>query len=223
MKRRLGALLAAFALLFIGAAVIGAFWRHISPTSPPQPALPPIPVSHAPQPPPAARVSTIIDLPGDPALVRQASVNAPRPITLAIPLALAPGAAAQVVEAFFVSEPLTPASGGYLAKFSDNGQQADALNAELAMNSAETPSASPDAGDDDDGGDATPENAQAAAPLTGANSQQLDTIPGGENGRAQLKEAVLRPTVAQKISELLVESGYQAASAAAVEATAKRL
>ncbi len=42
-------------------------------------------------------------------------------------------------------------------------------------------------GDDDDGGDLTPENAEAPAPLTGANSQQLDAIEGGENGRPQLK------------------------------------
>ncbi len=221
MNRRLGVLIAASALLLIG-AVLFSVWRHFSPSPPRQPALPPIPVSPAPQPSAAARVSTIIDLPGDPALVRRASANAPRPIALAVPSSLSPGAPLAEFEAFFVREPLTPASGGYLGKFTDNGQQADALNAELAINAGETQGANSDMGDDDDGGDATPENAQAAAPLTGANSQQLDVIEGGENGRPQLKEAILRPTLPQKISDLLIESGYEETSARAVEAYAKQ-
>ena len=75
---------------------------------------------------------------------------------------------------------------------------------------------------DDDGGDLTPENA-AAAPLTGANSQQLDAVAGGDNGRPQLKEAILRPLAPQKLSQLLIESGFEEISAGEVEATAKRL
>ncbi len=59
--------------------------------------------------------------------------------------------------------------------------------------------------------------------MTGANSQQLDALAGGDNGRSQLKEAILRPTIAQKISQLLIESGYETTSAEAVEAAAKRL
>ena len=69
----------------------------------------------------------------------------------------------------------------------------------------------------------TPENATPAAPLTGANTQQLDAVAGGENGRPEIKETFLRPKVAQKISELLIESGYEETSALAVEAAAKRL
>jgi murein DD-endopeptidase MepM/ murein hydrolase activator NlpD len=220
MNRRFGALLAASALLIVAAAALWLFWRPVSP-APPKP-LPPIPVSPAPQSQPAARVSTIIDLPGDPALVRRAAVNSPRPIALAVPSSLSSGAPLAEFEAFFVSEPLTPAGGGYLGKFTDNGQQADALNAELAINGGDSSGAGQDMGDDDDGGDATPENAQAAAPLTGANSQQLDAIEGGENGRPQLKEITLRPTLAQKISDLLIVSGYEETSARAVEAYAKQ-
>jgi murein DD-endopeptidase MepM/ murein hydrolase activator NlpD len=218
MNRRLGALLAISALLAGGGAIVAAYWRLSAPRPPPS--APPIPVSPAPS--PAAHASTIIDLPGDPALVQRSVVNAPRPLSLAVPLTLAAGAAKAELDAFFVSESLTPAGGGELWKFTDNGQQADALNAELAMNAALAAGASQDAGDDDDGGDATPDNA-VAAPLTSANSLQLDTIEGGENGRPQLREVTLRPTIAQKISQLLIDSGFESTSAEAVEATAKRL
>ncbi len=219
MNRRLGALIAALALLAVGAGAV-VVWLVVR--NPPPSALPPLPVSRAPQPTPSTRASTIIDLPGDPALVRRAAANAPSPITLAVPLTLAGNGQSLEFEAFYASEPLTPAAGGYLGKFTDNGQQADALNAELAMNTAQASGAASDVGDDDDGGDAPAQNVQAA-PVTGANTQQLDTIEGGENGRPQLKEAVLRPTVTQKISELLVESGFEKNSAADVEAAAKRL
>ena len=66
-----------------------------------------------------------------------------------------------------------------------------------------------DVGDDDDGGDLTPDNVEAAPPLTGANTSKIDVIEGGENGRPQLKQTILRPKLAQKISELLIESGYE--------------
>ena len=220
MNARAGAFLAAAALFLIGVALGLTLWRREAAAPKPVVALPPIPVSRAPQGPPPARTSTIIDLPGDSALVRRAVVKTPQPIVLAVPAALTPGATAQETEALYVSEPLTPAGGGYLGKFTENGELADSLNAELAMNSAE--GATQDMGDDDDGGDQTPENAEVT-PLTGANSQQLDVIEGGENGRAQLKETILRPTIAQKISQLLVESGYEATSAQAVEDAAKRL
>src|SRR5947209_4267178 len=61
------------------------------------------------------------------------------------------------------------------------------------------------------------------APAPVANSQQLDVIAGGENGRPQIKQAILRPKIAQKISALLIESGYEASSAEEVEASAKKL
>ena len=158
MNRRLGALIAAVVLLAGGAVV--AVW--LVRRRPVPPVLPPIPVARAPQATPPARASTIIDLPGDPALVRRAAANLPRPIALAVPLTLGAGQSPEF-EALYASEPLTPAAGGYLGKFTDNGQQADALNAELAMNAAQASGAASDAGDDDDGGDATPQKSPAAA------------------------------------------------------------
>jgi murein DD-endopeptidase MepM/ murein hydrolase activator NlpD len=214
MNRRLA--FAAGALALIALAIGAASWRVWRPH--PHATLPPIPVSPAPQPASPARVSTIIDLPGDPALVRRAVLKAPQPLSLAVPARLKADAPKPQGDAFYVGEPLTPAGGGYLGKFAGNGLEADALNAELAM------SASAGGGEDgdDDGGDLTPENA-VAAPLTGANSQQLDAVAGGDNGRPQLKEAILRPLAPQKLSQLLIESGYEETSAADVEATAKRL
>jgi hypothetical protein len=208
---------AAVALALIAVAIGGLAWRLL-PHERPQTAHAPIPVSPAPQPAPPGHVSTMIDLPGDPALVRRAVLKAPKPISLAVPARLAPNASRFESDAFYVSEPLTPASGGYLGKFAGNGLEADALNAELAMSAA---TAGGEDGDDD-GGDLTPQNA-VAAPVTGANSQQLDVVVGGDNGRPQLKQAILRPLTPQKLSQLLIESGYEETSAADVEATAKRL
>jgi len=221
--RRLLAFLAAFAALGLLAAGVYGVWR-LSETARRKPAteFKPIPVAPAPTATPtsAPKLSTIIDLPGDPALVSRAAQKEPRRLTLAVPTKLSPGAPRPESEAFYVNEPLTPAGGGYLGKFVENGQQADSLNAELAMN---TGAMAEDMGDDDDGGDATPENAPALTPLTGANSLQLTAQPGGETGQAQLRQISLRPKVAQKISELLIESGYEPDSAHAVEDAAKRL
>jgi murein DD-endopeptidase MepM/ murein hydrolase activator NlpD len=222
MRHLLGIVLAVGALLSLGAAVAWLALRaHHAPaqfgTS-----MPPIPVSPAPQATPAERPPTIIDGPGAPALVRHAALKAPRQLTIAAPAQIAPGAPQSEAEAFYASEPLTPPGGGYLGKLPGNGQETEALNAELAVNSSQDPAAQ-DTGDDYDDGEVTPEDAAPAAPLTGANTQQLDAVAGGENGRPQLKETVLRPKVSQRISELLIESGYEETSALAVEAAAKRL
>ncbi len=212
-------LLATIALALIGASAALVAWRFTIVHRVPQQTNAPIPVAPAPKPSLTGRPSTIIDLPGDPALIRRAASRAPRSIALSVPISLTPDAQRPETEAFYVREPLTPASGGYLGKFASNGQVADALKAELAMNAAAPGPGSEDT--DDDGGDMTPDT--ALAPLTPSNSQGLDAVPGGDNGRAQLREAILRPKIAQKISDLLTESGYEEASALAVEAAAKRL
>ena len=217
MKRWM--LIAAVLLALTGTLAGFVVWRLAISRPQRQVTLAPIPVAPAPQPAPAARPSTIIDLPGDPALIRRPEAKAPRAIGLSVPVALAADAQRPETEAFYVREPLTPASGGFLGKFASNGQQADLLKAELAMNGANADSGAEAA--DDDGGDLTPET--PLVPLTSANSQGLDATPGGGEGRAQIKQAILRPKIAQKISELLVESGYEIASALAVEATSKRL
>ena len=217
MKRGLGFLLAVVSVVAaLGVAAFGwQRWRHAAPALPPK--VVQFPVSPAPTATATApHVSTIIDAPGDPALVRRAALKAPRQMSLAAPAKLTSAAPKEETEAYYVEEPLTPASGGYLGKFTANGLAADALDAQLA------PEGSPDAGDDDDGGELTPDNVEAA-PASGAASQPLDAIPGGDNGRPQLKQAMLKPKIAQKIADLLIESGYEPVSAQAVEATAKRL
>ena len=83
MIRWLAIAAGALALIALAGVVV---WRMRLSHS--QKALPPTPVKPAPQPAPA-RISTIIDLPGDPALVRRAVVKAPQPISLAIPARLA--------------------------------------------------------------------------------------------------------------------------------------
>ncbi|HXT08739.1 MAG TPA: M23 family metallopeptidase [Roseiarcus sp.] len=209
MNRRLAVAAGALALALAFGWLAWRLWRPSPHTS-----LPPIPVSPAPQPATPAHISTIIDLPGDPALVRRAVLKAPQPLSLAVPARLTVDAPKSASDAFYISEPLTPAGGGYLGKFTGNGLEAGALSAELATNTGE--------GDDDDGGDLTPQ-VSVAAPLTGANSQQLEAVAGGDNGRPQLKEAILRPLAPQKISQLLIESGYEETSAAEAEAASKRL
>jgi murein DD-endopeptidase MepM/ murein hydrolase activator NlpD len=223
MRHLIGIVLAVAALVSLSAAVAWLALRTHHAPAKFGTGMPPIPVSPAPQLTPVARLSTIIDLPGDPALVRRAALKAPRQLTIAAPISIAAGAPQSETEALYVSEPLAPPGGGYLGKFTGNGQEADALNAELAVNSAQGAAVAEDTGDDDDGGDMTPEDAAPIAPLTGANTQQIDAVAGGENGRPELKETYLRPKVAQKISELLIESGYEETSALAVEAAAKRL
>ena len=111
-----------------------------------------------------------------------------------------------------------------MGKFPEAGQEADALAAQLAMNSAQMAGdqtqAQIEAGSDDDGGEDTPEDAQSLL-LTTANSNQLEVGAGGMQGLPQLKETVLKPIVAEKIGDLLVANGFAAESAHLVESAAK--
>ena len=222
MSRRLEILVALAAIFMIGAAVTLAIRLKLRAASNPSTTERPIAVSPAPQFTPRSRLSTIIDLRGDPVLLRRVAQRAPRALTVAAPVRLVPAAPRTEIEAFYLNETLTPASGGFLGKFTANGQEADALNMELSANNGQIGSGE-EVGDDDDGGDMTPADATLAAPLTGGNSGQLDVVAGGGNGRAELKEAILRPKVPQRISELLTESGFEEKSAFDVEAATKGL
>src|SRR3954447_17442030 len=187
MRQRLVLLIAAVALALAGIGTGVFVWRLTRPKPAPKVAVAPIEVKPAPTASPASHVSTIIDAPGDPALVRRTALKAPHEISFAAPVKL--GGPSEETGAFYIEEPLAPASGGFLGKFAANGVASEALNVELALNASD---AGADAGDDDDGGDLTPENVEAA-PAPVANSQQLDAIVGGENGRPQIKQAILRP------------------------------
>ena len=94
MRRGLVLLLAMAGLIGLAAALGFTFWRlsalkHAA--APPAPRPSPSAEAQA-EAPAAARASTIIDLPGDPALVRRAAQNAPRAIALSVPAALTPQA-----------------------------------------------------------------------------------------------------------------------------------
>jgi hypothetical protein len=169
-------------------------------------------------------ISTIIDLPGDPVLVRRDTVSSPKELRIAVPAKLGldpPKSAAQV---YFIDSALVSTNGGYMGKFPEAGQEADALALQLAQNSEQAASAATpeqiEAGSDDDGGADTPEDAQSQA-LTTANSNQLEVSSGGSLGLPQLKETILKPPIAEKISDLLIANGYSEESARMIENAAK--
>ena len=173
---------------------------------------------------PVSKVSTIIDLPGDPVLVRRGAVATPKDLLIAVPAKLGQDAPKLVSKAYFVNSTLVSTTGGYMGKFPEAGQEADALAVQLAVNSAQTAGvenqAQVDAGSDDDGGSDTPADAQNLI-LTSANSNQLEIGAAGLQGLPQLKETILRTPVAEKISDLLISNGYAEEGAREIEAAAK--
>jgi murein DD-endopeptidase MepM/ murein hydrolase activator NlpD len=168
------------------------------------------------------RLSTIIDLPGDPVLVRRGPVVAPKDALVSVPAKLGQEAPKTPAKALFVNSTLLSTIGGYMGKFQEAGQEAEALAAQLAMNSAQVAAAQnePDYGSDDDGGADTPADAQSQF-LTTANSNELEINLGGSRGQPQLKETILKPLVADTISNLLIANGYDADSARMIESAAK--
>ena len=170
----------------------------------------------------AIRLSTIIDLPGDPVLVRRGPVVAPKDALISVPAKLGQEAPKTPAKALFVYSTLVSTTGGYMGKFQEAGQEAEALAAQLAVNSAQVAAAqnAPDYGSDDDGGADTPADAQSQF-LTTANSNELEINLGGSRGQPQLKETILKPLVADTISNLLIANGYDAESARVIESAAK--
>ena len=197
-------------------------WRLAPPRPHPTPPAPAAtsPVAVTPELP--IRLSTIIDLPGDPVLVQRGAVLAPKDALISVPAKLGQQAPQTPAKALFVNSTLLSSTGGYMGKFQEAGQEAEALAAQLAMNSAQIAAAQnePDTGSDDDGGADTPADAQSQF-LTTANSNELEINLGGSRGRPQLKETILKPLVADTISNLLIANGYDADSARMIENAAK--
>jgi murein DD-endopeptidase MepM/ murein hydrolase activator NlpD len=220
MSRRGGVVGLAAAILIACVCAGLVAWR-LTPSRP-QPTPPaPAPVAVA-TPEAPIRLSTIIDLPGDPVLVRRGAVLAPKDALISVPARLGQQAPQTPAKAFFVNSTLVSSTGGYMGKFQEAGQEADALAAQLAMNSAQIAAAQtePDYGSDDDGGAETPADAQSQF-LTSANSNQLEINLGGSRGQPQLKETILKPLVADTISNLLIANGFDADSARMIEGAAK--
>jgi murein DD-endopeptidase MepM/ murein hydrolase activator NlpD len=226
MTRRGGAIVLASSLAVFCICAGLVAWRFTSrhPPSPSPVGAPGQPIAVPAKPQPTGKLSTIIDLPGDPVLVRRGAVSAPKELRIAVPVKLAADAPRSEADAYFISSTLISTSGGYMGKFPEAGQEADALAAQLAMNSAQSAGAQTqaqiEAGSDDDGGADTPQDAQNLV-VTTANSNQLEASAGGMQGLPQLKETILKTIVAEKISDLLVANGYAEESARLVESAAK--
>jgi murein DD-endopeptidase MepM/ murein hydrolase activator NlpD len=222
MSRR-GGVVGLIASILIACVCVGLItWR----LTPPRPRTPTTPAPAVPSPvagPEApVRLSTIIDLPGDPVLVRRGAILAPKDALISVPARLGQQTPQTPAKAFFVNSTLVSSTGGYMGKFQEAGQEAEALAAQLAMNSAQIAAAQnePDYGSDDDGGAETPADAQSQF-LTTANSNELEINLGGSRGRPQLKETILKPLVADTISNLLIANGFDADSARMIESAAK--
>jgi murein DD-endopeptidase MepM/ murein hydrolase activator NlpD len=220
---RRGGIVGLTASILIAGVCAGLVAWRLTPPRPHAPA-PPAPTAPSPvaAPEPAVRLSTIIDLPGDPVLVRRGAVLAPKDALISVPARLGQPAPQTPAKAFFVNSTLVSSTGGYMGKFQEAGQEAEALAAQLAMNSAQIAAAQtePDTGSDDDGGAETPADAQSQF-LTTANSNQLEINLGGARGQPQLKETILKPLVADTISNLLIANGFDADSARMIESAAK--
>jgi murein DD-endopeptidase MepM/ murein hydrolase activator NlpD len=223
MTRQPGRLLLATALV-VAACCAGLvslrLFRSRAPT--PSPAIVVETPTIVPQAPPAP-ISTIIDLPGDPVLVRRVATVAPRSTHVDLPIALTPNAPKFNGDAYFVSSPLVSTDGGFMGRFPEAGDSADQAAMALADSAAQASDLSEAeiaAGSDDDGGASTPPYAEALLP-NDATSSQIDVSIGGANGRPQIKEAVIKIIVTEKISELLTRSGCSEDGARAAEAAAK--
>jgi len=217
MSRRRGAYLLALAVALVCASATLIAWR-IWPVAMSK-KNPSAIEAVAPAPPPPSKLSTIIDLPGDPVIVRRGAVAAPRETHFALPVKLGANAPKIDTPGFFTSGWLVSTNGGYMGKFPDSGDEADALAAQLAINTAVIApgSGAGEEASDDDGGADTPADASAQW-LTNANSNQIEIATGT---RAALKQSIIKTVVAEKISELLIADGYSEDSARAIESAAK--
>ena len=228
MTRRSGYAGLAISALIAGLCAVLIAWRLnvFRPHALHQQAREPSPQAEAAvKPKPSTKISTIIDLPGDPVIVRRGQASAPpKDILISVPAKLGQDAPKTVAKAYFVTSPLVSTTGGYMGKYQESGQEADVLAMQLAVNTQAPGDQTPEqieAGSDDDGGADTPAEAESLI-LTSANSNQIEINAGGSQGQPQLKETVLRTLVAEKISDLLIANGYAEESARAIEAAAKQ-
>jgi murein DD-endopeptidase MepM/ murein hydrolase activator NlpD len=229
MTRRRGFTLLAVAIaVFFGcAALVGYRLLSRRPVQAPAPGAgaPAIPQAAAPEAvaPQAGPVSTMIDLPGDPVLVRRGATVAPHALSVALPASLAAAAPKVQSAAFFVSGPLVSSDGGFMGKFLDAAEGADVADASLLSDGGRLvvdAGAAAEAGSDDDGGASTPAAAPQAA-VSDLDSSQLDVSIGGANAQPQIKEAIIKVVVQEKISDLLIRNGFAEESARLIEAAAK--
>lgn len=213
------------AILCLCAGLVG--YRLLLPRSAPAPvvAASPAETQEVNAPPAGAPISTIIDLPGDPVLVRRGAVVAPRSLRVSLPIVLAANAQKVESTAFFVNASLAPSDGGFMGKFPEAAEGADVADASLVNGGAQLAVDTADAanaGFDDDGGASTPDSAQQSV-VTDLNSSQLEVSIGGSNALPQIREAIIRVVVSEKISDLLIRNGFSDDGARAIEAATKSI
>ena len=156
-------------------------------------------------------------------LVHRGATVAPHSLRVALPIALAANAPKVESSAFFLNSPLVSSDGGFMGKFPEAAEGAEVADVGLisgiqVANSNDAAAA----GFDDDGGASTPESPQQSV-ATDLNSTQLDVSIGGSNAQAQIKEAIIKVVVQEKISDLLIRNGFSEDSARAIEAAAKTI
>ena len=106
MSRR-GGVVGLAASILIACACAGLIAWRLAPPRPHAPAAPaPVAPSPVAGPEPRVRLSTIIDLPGDPVLVRRGSVLAPKDALISVPAKLGQQAPQTLAKAFFVNSTL---------------------------------------------------------------------------------------------------------------------
>jgi murein DD-endopeptidase MepM/ murein hydrolase activator NlpD len=218
MTRRRGFALLGASFLFALCCALLVVWRHRS-LPPPSPPVPPGTPTEQPSAPPP--VSTIIDLPGDPVLIRRAARATPKSVDVDLPRALAPNPPKFRGTAYFVSTVMIPSDGSFMGKFPDSPDNTGTNYAGATDQPVED--ANSDVwGVDDDGGSRTPSNADALV-IDSGNSSLVEVTIGGVAGRPHLKEVTLRTVASEKISDLLKQSGFSEASSQAAESAAKEI
>ncbi len=121
MTRRAGyAVLAASTVIFCLCA--GLIIWHLAARRSNEQAPPPAIAANKPAESPAnarltSKISTIIDLPGDPVLVRRGVVSPPKELPIAVPAKLALDAPKSPAQAYFIDSALISTTGGYMGKF----------------------------------------------------------------------------------------------------------
>src|ERR1700730_8708428 len=125
MTRRTGFLLltVGLATFCLCAALVG--YRLISHRKALGPAIVVPPLSLPGEAPTPAPISTIIDLPGDPVLVRRSTSVAPRSLGVALPVSLAANSPKVESVAYFVNAPLVSTAGGFMGKSPEAAEGAE--------------------------------------------------------------------------------------------------
>lgn len=179
--------------------------------------------------PPPERISTIIDLPGDPVFVKRSQSEQPPSFPINLPVLLTAGAPRVDLTAFLVSAPLNPVDGGFMGKFTDVGQRtADEAAALLETQAAATEGTDISAstaldGFEDEAGLEGLTSFGIGVDLLPENSNEVEVVIGGRSAQTATKETIIRVVVPEKISELLTRSGFGAETALDIELASKEI